>query len=387
MIINYSNSMAGPYHIDKGLPCQDSRCFKEGKDGIVIAAVADGLGSMKFSEIGSKVACETAVEYCASHIEAEPDADAIKKHMNNAFVEAYRAVLVRADDDGNSRDEYDTTLCLAAYFPKQKKLFYGQSGDSGLVALLEDGRYIRVTDQQRDEDGCVYPLCFGPEMWVFGQVDGSVASFMLMTDGVFEQVCPALLHREETDVNVRLARMFLDRSEVTAETVGQLEAASQKFLENYPRKLLDDDKTVLTVINTDVKPAVREEAYYKAPDWEKLREKAKQIIYPPEEPPKPVPKPEKPAPEPPPKPETENLCLIDLRDLKEGIGRIWERCTGFFSFRSPPDSRSDRTSAVKSRSPTPAPKEAGSPKGPEPSGKTARTDIPGDIPRKPFPRT
>lgn len=44
MILSYKANMAGPYHIEKGIVCQDSFALETGKDGFVIAAVADGLG-------------------------------------------------------------------------------------------------------------------------------------------------------------------------------------------------------------------------------------------------------------------------------------------------------------------------------------------------------
>lgn len=281
MIITYKNSMAGPYHIDEGLPCQDSCFISMGKDGLIIAAVADGLGSEEFSDIGSQVAAETAVTRCAEELAADTPPEEVRKKLNNSFVEAYRAVLERADKDGNARDEYDTTLCLAVYDPASGRLFYGQSGDSGLVALLSDGSYKQLTRQQRDEGGCVYPLCFGPDYWEFGEAEGRVSAFMLMTDGVFEQICPKLMKKEEVTVNVPLAQKFLDRFDCPPDKVSELEQASAAFLEKYPRSKLDDDKTVVAVINTDAVPARREESYYAPPDWTALYQKAMKKIYPP----------------------------------------------------------------------------------------------------------
>lgn len=126
--------------------------------------------------------------------------------MNNAFVYAYKAVLQAAADAGNSEDEYDTTLCLAIM--KEDHVFYGQSGDSGMVALLEDGHYMKVTEQQRDEDGNVFPLCWGPDKWVFGEVTDSVSAIMLMTDGIFEEICPPDLRNRDINVNIPLAQKF-----------------------------------------------------------------------------------------------------------------------------------------------------------------------------------
>ena len=279
MIISYKANMAGPYHIEAGLPCQDSFAIREGRDSYIIAAVADGLGSELYSDIGSAVAASTAVDYCAERISEGMSFDNIKKIMNNAMVHAYKAVLSRAEQDTNAPDEYDTTLCLCAY--NGEHLYYGQSGDSGIVVLLQSGEYRRVTTQQRDEDGCVFPLCWGPDKWEFGYLENSVSSVMLMTDGVFEQVCPPVMRGKEIDINIPLARKFMDRFDCNEELVTALESAAYRYLENYPRNLLDDDKTVVVIINTANPAKVMPETYYAVPNWKALREEAeKKLVVP-----------------------------------------------------------------------------------------------------------
>ncbi len=272
----YKTRMAGPYHIENGLPCQDSLAIDQNNSRFTIAAVADGLGSELHSDIGSSVAAKTAVEYCSKSITADMTFSEIKKVMNNAFVYAYKAVLTRASADGNDSGEYDTTLCLAVY--DGERLYWAQSGDSGMVALLEDGSYYRVTTQQRDAEGYVFPLCFGPAKWEFGAVDAPVCAVMLMTDGVFEQVCPKLMRRSEIDVNVPLAQRFLDKFDRSDDDAPELEEAAYQYLKNYPQDLLDDDKTVVVLINTKRKPARREDAYYAIPDWEGLMDEVEKKL-------------------------------------------------------------------------------------------------------------
>lgn len=276
MILTYKVSMAGPYHNDINLTCQDAFAIKTGNDGLKIFAVADGLGSELYSDIGSAVAVETAVDYCAEHITHDMKFDAIKKIMNNAFVYAYRAVLTRAAEDGNDSDEYDTTLCMGVY--DGEHLYYAQAGDSGMVVLLQNGEYFRVTTQQRDEEGRVFPLCWGPDKWKFGFVEQPVSAVMAMTDGVFEQICPPLMRKKDVDINIPLARNFMDRFDCDEESIQELEEAAYEYLEHYPRVSLDDDKTIIVLINTERKPEKKEEAYYAIPDWKVLREEAEKTL-------------------------------------------------------------------------------------------------------------
>lgn len=139
-MIIFKANMAGPYHIENGLPCQDSFAISHG-EGFSVLAVADGLGSELYSDTGSAVAAQTAVEYCSEHAAAGMPFGELKKVMNNCLVTAYKAVLTRAAEDGNDPDEYDTTLCLAIY--DGERLSFAQSGDSGL-------RSSRLARQEQD---------------------------------------------------------------------------------------------------------------------------------------------------------------------------------------------------------------------------------------------
>lgn len=274
-MVIYKSNMAGPYHIENGLPCQDSFAIFH-NDAFSVLAVTDGLGSELYSDVGASVAAQTAVEYCSERIIDGMEFAEVKKVMNNALVNAYKAVLTRATEDCNDSDEYDSTLCLAVY--DGERLYFAQSGDSGLVALLENGEYCRVTTQQRDEEGRVFPLCWGPEKWEFGYVNSPVSAFMLMTDGVFEQICPKLMRKRDIEINIPLARRFLDRFDCTEEDVPELEKAVHEYLEHYPRHLLDDDKTVVVLINPERRPAEKDETYYAIPDWKAMRDEAEKRL-------------------------------------------------------------------------------------------------------------
>ena len=274
-MVIYKCNIAGPYHNESGLPCQDSFAIFQ-NEVFSVLAVTDGLGSELYSDVGADVAAHTAVEYCSERIVEGMQFAEIKKIMNNALVSAYKAILTKAAEDGNDSDEYDTTLCLAIY--DGEHLYFAQSGDSGLVALLENGEYYRVTTQQRDEEGRVFPLCWGPQKWEFGCVDAPVSAFMLMTDGVFEQICPKLMRKREIEINIPLARRFLDRFDCTEEDVPELEKAVHEYLEHFPRNQLDDDKTVVVLMNPERKPEEKDEAYYAIPDWKVIRDEAEKRL-------------------------------------------------------------------------------------------------------------
>ena len=195
----------------------------------------------------------------------------IQKIMNNAFVYGWKAVCEKAVEDGNLFDEYDTTLCLVIY--DGKSIYYEQSGDSGMIALGEDGYYKVITEQQRDADGCVFPLCFGPNYWKFGKEEGPFHSVLLMTDGVLEQMIPPVLNKDNSgdyQLNIPNLEKLMNRTEDDDEVISELQTQLFEYFENYPSYALDDDKTVLVLWNTDTKSITLEDEYYTPIDWNEV---------------------------------------------------------------------------------------------------------------------
>lgn len=277
MISRYKLNMAGPYHLQEKIPCQDAYYICDTEEGCVVAAVADGLGSEKHSDIGAKVASNVAVRYCAGNYRKDMPDEAVIAMMKRAYTKAYVQVEKVAARAGNDADEYDSTLCMVIY--DGKTLYYGQAGDSGLVVAGQDGSYHKITEQQRDENGNVYPLCFGAEYWEFGKVEGNVVSAMLMTDGVWNQVCPPILKNEKQQINVGLVEMFMNHYGLNKTEVKRLERAACQYMSRFSSERLDDDKTVVVLINADAKPLRCSEEYYKSPDWKAIGEEQEMKMY------------------------------------------------------------------------------------------------------------
>lgn len=270
MLHFYAVCQAGPAHREAGIPCQDSFYVLRREDGVIAAACADGVGSEKRADAASKLAARVSVERAAEMFSPEMTDSQTEEVLREAFAGADEAVRAAADAAGESVSQYGTTLCLAVM--AGGKVWYGQAGDSGIVALLDTGEYEPVTIQQRDEAGRVFPLRTGPDRWVFGHRDG-ISAIALVTDGVWDELVPPLLRHEPVTVHTALARTFLDRSERTDEEIKALEAAAGAFLERYPPSLLDDDKTIV-VIYGDEPASCQPDEYYAEPDWPALRRQA-----------------------------------------------------------------------------------------------------------------
>lgn len=278
MLHAYGASVAGPWHAKAGIPCQDAHAsWVADNVALAVAAASDGLGSESFSHVGSATAVEAAVAHCRDHATAGAAPEETLKVLRAAYGTAYAAVIDEADEMSESPGEFDSTLCLALL--DGNRLFWGHSGDSGLVAGMEDGTYRLVTTMQRDEEGRVFPLCFD-DHWEFGVLEG-VSTVLLCTDGVLEGMIapPILSANTDCPLDRSKAHMFLHPLEDDAEHLAEVERQAAAYLETYPRELIDDDKTVVVLFDDAHLPASQPDAYYAEPDWEDVRARAYAGLY------------------------------------------------------------------------------------------------------------
>jgi serine/threonine protein phosphatase PrpC len=273
MIYTYGVSMQGTYHIKDNIVCQDAyEIIKCGND-MVIAAVADGLGSAEFSDVASKIAVCVSTGYCKKNVFDAKSSENILNVIKKSFSAAQRAIEKEANKQHHDVKEYDTTLSLAIML--NNLLFFGHSGDSGIVALTTEGLYVKVTEQQRDDYNFVFPLCF-EDKWVFGKCEKNICSVFLATDGMLEPLFPLFIRNEAVNIHINLARYFMDNKVLRIDKKNgeqKVQAKIKEFIQNIPDEKVNDDKTVVVLVNTSVKPKSQPKEYYQEPDWAILKQK------------------------------------------------------------------------------------------------------------------
>lgn len=282
MLISYGMSLVGSSHISKNVPCQDSHRYQALSNGWIAAAVADGVGSARHSDVASRLACDAFIETCMERITEETRISEAK----NIVVEAYRNADRRIKDhvskiDGEIITDYDTTLSAVVY--NGKRLVYGHSGDGGIVVLTCGGDYIKVTAPQKAEDGiCVIPLRAGESHWEFGECEMDAASVLLATDGVYDNFMPYLLRGQPVELYIPLIRWFMDNNIIRISTQNrqEVEDSRKKFLCGDNCKSITDDKTVLAIFNADIMPKLKDASFYAEPDWTRLQEIWNRKAYP-----------------------------------------------------------------------------------------------------------
>ena len=250
MIYSYGVTRIGTYHIEHNIVCQDAHYIKKLSDNCIVAAVADGLGSEKYTDVASKVATETAVEMCAEKYSPELDEYATIDLIRQSFRIAQSRIEEIAKENGHEVTQYDTTLDLVIF--TRGKMFYGHAGDSGIVALL---------------------TCFD-DRWVFGVYKKEVASVFLATDGMLETLFPVLLRSQPVKIYVALAQYFMDRDRLGFEELGESSVAEKmsEYIASIPGEQVNDDKTVVVLCDDDIEVNRQPDEYYAVPDWPKLEQ-------------------------------------------------------------------------------------------------------------------
>lgn len=203
-IASYSFSERGIMHIENDLPCQDSSDVMN--YGLWrVAIVADGVGSCKHSDEASRIAVKSALKTVYNCFPNNCKEEDLLSLITMSFHCAANAIEMHVKKINGEPKEYHTTLAMALY--DGKKLYYGNAGDSGIIALDDYGDYHVVTSQQNNEYGEVITLA--SRTFVVGKVDFNVIAVICMTDGVFEWVVPKKNNGSEKEIYVPRANLFV----------------------------------------------------------------------------------------------------------------------------------------------------------------------------------
>lgn len=328
----YGFSIQGKSHIARNIVCQDSSLAVQLKCGLYMGIVADGVGSARHADIGSKMAVEQLYRYCDSNVRRKQSETEIEAILKKGYQTAMRQIEKYVAKEHGKPEEYDTTLSAVIY--DGNTVVYGHAGDGGIIARYTDGVTKPVTSRQKGVDGIsVRPLRAGSSSWEFGIVKEPVASVLLVTDGMLDSVIqPFLINipksKEEAlrgnikkdDVYITATEFFMnpdvlyqnhsvkdpDRSMLDFlqgnESAGEEKILIDRMRAGYMKlfgkngtdrlcneiqktcyllsamKTVDDDKSVVCLMNNRKKVIPKNASMYQEPDWKELYDRYMRLM-------------------------------------------------------------------------------------------------------------
>lgn len=255
-------SLQGASHVKKNIPCQDYCNYLYIDElNLLVAAVADGVGSCALSHWGSYTAVESALSFLKNALLA-PGEDGRPRGMTSsqegarmmreAFSAALNAVEDKAAEMQRMPYSFQSTLTVAIY--DGKAILYGHAGDDGIVAQQTDGTYAMTTSRMKgDEAASVCPLQIGPEKWQVGiTIREDVSGFIMATDGVLDSFVDNAAHQNRVYypfMESVLYPLCADGENPQENARQSLEKLRKTLLSDEYRCKVTDDITLLAVTN------------------------------------------------------------------------------------------------------------------------------------------
>ena len=300
----FGYSIRGGSHIAAKTPCQDYNNFEYLEDcDVIIACIADGVGSCPLSHWGAFVAVETALEFVKEKLyqicrgralSISEQRNIIPKILREAFQKSSDAVEDFAKENNRPVSAFFSTLTLALY--DGEVLCCEHVGDDGVVAQFMDGNTEMVTERIKGEEASsVYPLQSGSSVWKYSESGlderGPVVAFTMVTDGILDKfvfeddVCKQTAGCCSGVYYPFMAPMVYGDSRVGLDTKDSYQKM-QYFLEKMNnkdyRKQITDDLTLVSVVNLRlIKKSTRPEFDGKAFQavCNNLREQQRRLLY------------------------------------------------------------------------------------------------------------
>lgn len=220
-------SQIGPAHIRNDRPNQDSYLIKTFEWGI-LGVVCDGLGSKKYSHIGSK-ALVLAVAEASDKFDFEI--------TNTEQFEILVKSLWKKNIYPCSCDDCETTLLFAII--KHNTIYTGRVGD-GMICILGENNIIIEENKNSFTN---YTTPFGRDETIQWQIFNvkNVESLVLCSDGISEDI-----QKEKSfDFCEKYVLKYKNQKK------RKREKEIKEWLKKWPVKGHSDDKTIVALVKMD----------------------------------------------------------------------------------------------------------------------------------------
>ena len=180
-------SVAGTSHAKTDTPCQDATYSRVVRGDVLVAGVADGAGSARYGDEGSRIAVKTAVDTVADAVERAPALTAAQwQHVLRA---AMRVALghIEAEAALRGAQPRDLATTLLLFAATSRLLVAAQIGDGAIVVRDANGGLHALTTPQSGEYANTTTFLVSPDAFksvqhkVWEQAYTGIAAF---TDGL-----------------------------------------------------------------------------------------------------------------------------------------------------------------------------------------------------------
>lgn len=189
-----ASSVTGTSHARAEVGCQDSHDFRllqpEVAHPVLVVAVADGAGSARAGEIGSRIAVAAIIEQAVAWFASNGRLCGLDRQLMREWLSGAREQLAEraAEAEGEMRD-YASTLLVAVIGPDAAA--FAQLGDGAMVVRTTEhewswifwpqhGPYANTTYFLTDDDALA--------RFEFAAISRSVDEIALFTDGLEQLV-------------------------------------------------------------------------------------------------------------------------------------------------------------------------------------------------------
>lgn len=190
---NYlADSVTGSSHAKTDTPCQDFHRvtnYSVGESGYLVIACSDGAGSASHAEVGSKAACDAAVEQVCAHLSGAASLAGVDRGVATDWVSRIRGRLAAAAGEHSVELRQVACTLLLAVIGDEESVFV-QIGDGAIVGALTtpaDAKPEPIFWPQNGEYANTTYFLTDPrveELMLFDRRDTAFGAVSAFTDGL-----------------------------------------------------------------------------------------------------------------------------------------------------------------------------------------------------------
>lgn len=240
----------GLSHLKEGIECQDNT-FVVDTEEYLVAALADGLGSLKYSEVASDIATKSV---CKAFENLNCSVKEVSSYLLQHIVSD---IQQEANSKGLPLKEMDCTLVFVCIYKKEPKVIVGRLGDSAICIFCEN-QAIALNDGNQSANGTSAILdrdaVANFTINAYNYKKEKITGFILSSDGL-ENI---LYMKGSTNVNKAAEEYF--NTLVTSDSP-ELEIGKKiSRMVSVPDSPFDDDISIIVIGRNDEPISLPEDA-------------------------------------------------------------------------------------------------------------------------------